>query len=421
MPVACGRLNSNQSVTLTIWSSPTHIEEENFLKLCRRFEKEHPNILIHNVGGLQEPKLIRALVAGVPPDLLYMYNPTLVGPLAGNGALQPLDDRFKRSGFTEEIFLPGAIKQLTMFGKLYAMPICRDCRAFFWNKKCFRDVGLDPDAAPKTMEELMQFAVKLTKKSPDGRLLRLGMQPPQDNALFLSAMGGQIWDDAAHKLTIDCKENVAALEFLVKLVDAEGGHDAVAAYASGFGATESAQNPLATGSMAMCIDGEWLALYLEKYSPTTDYGIGLIPYPAARPDLKNMAWQDGDVLMLPVGSKHPDEAWSFMQWIQAPAQQEDYAATNSNLPTIQSLVTSSRLTSGSRSKEALGFMMSKIATNRANTRFFPSLPVTRLCKDALDNAVQMAELHRKSPQEALHDAQVRVERELKKYDVAGPQ
>ena len=411
----CSRDPHPGKITLTIWSSPTHVEEANFLKLCARFEQDHRNIAIHNVGGLQEPKLVRALVAGAPPDLIYMYNPTLVGPLAGNGALQPLDERFNRSGLKTEAFFPGAIDQLRYNGVLYAMPVLRDSRGFFWNRKVFREAGLNPDRQPATMEDLFQLAVNLTKRSPDGRVIRLGLLPPADPALFFCAMGGRLYDGASKRVTINCEENVAALEWLVRLVDAEGGYDRVAAFQSGFGASESAQNPLALGHVVMQIDGEWIPAQLEKYAPFADYGVGEIPHPATRPDLKNMAWQDEDVMMLPAGSRHPDAAWEFTRWLQEPKQQEEYAEAMGNLPTIRALLSSPRLTKGSRSKEAIGYVMSHISSNAANARFFPSLPVTKLYKDALGNAVQQAELHRKTPEQALTDAQTRVQREMDKY------
>ncbi len=410
------RNDSHESITLTIWSSPTHLEEKNFLEICKKFEEDHPGIAIHNVGGLQETKLIRALVAGVPPDLVYMYNPTLVGPLAANHAIENLDNRFKASGLQEAEFFPGAISQLRMKGKLFAMPICRDCRAFFWNKTDFRQAGLDPESPPKTMEALEKLAIKLTKRDESGKIVQLGMQPPLDNALLFSAFGGGIYDTATDTLTLNSIRNVETLKWLIHLVDAMGGHDAVAAYQAGFGNMESAQNPLATGAIAMQIEGEYVPFYLERYAPSTDYGVGQIPYPTNKTSQNNMAWQDGDVLMLPAGSKHPDAAWEFMKWMQQPAQQKAYAIANRNLPTILSLVHEPELIAGSSGKSKLGYIMQKIAINRKNTKFFPTISVARLCKDVLNNAVELAELHRKSPEQALADAQLRVQREMEKYN-----
>jgi multiple sugar transport system substrate-binding protein len=411
----CSGRESDARITLNLWAAPTGGDEKAFRVLCDRFEKDHLSIRLHVVGGLKEEKLVRAIVAGAPPDLAYLYNPVMAGPLAANHAVLPLDAYYRQSGFRDQDFLPAAIDQMRWRGTLYAMPVTRDSRGFYWNKRVFREAGLNPDLPPATLEEMFELAVRFTKRRPDGRLSRLGVLPPRDNALFFCAMGGRLYEPATNRVTIDCPENLAALKWRVKLVDAEGGRDAVAAFASGFGPTESAQNPLAKGDVAMQIDGEWLAVHLERYAPDADYGIGEIPHPAARPDVANMAWQDGDIMVIPAGAAHSDAAWEFMRWLQEPRQQELYATLMNNLPTVRTLVNSPRITSGSRSRETLGYILRHIAANKSNARYFPALPVTKLYRDALDYAVEMAELHRKTPKAALADAQVRVQRELDRY------
>lgn len=402
--------------TLELWAAPTGGDEKAFRVLCGEFERAHPSIRLHVSGGLKEEKLVRAIVAGAPPDLAYLYNPVMVGPLAANHAVRPLDDFYRAAGFRDDDFLPAAIDQMRYRGTLYAMPVTRDSRGFYWNKRAFREAGLDPERPPETMEALFDAAVRLTKRRPDAKIVRLGMTPPRDSALFFCETGGRLYDEAAGRVTIDCPENVAALKWRVRLVDAMGGRDAVARFSSGFGPTESAQNPLAKGDVAMQIDGEWLAVHLERYAPKSEIGIGELPHPASRPDLRNMAWQDGDIMVIPSGARHPEAAWEFMRWLQEPRQQEQYAALMNNLPTVRSLVGSPSLTRGSRAKETLGYILGHIASNRANARYFPALPVTRLYRDALDYAVEMAELHRKTPEQALRDAQKRVQQELDRYD-----
>src|SRR5262249_24553524 len=139
----CSRSDSPGTITLTIWSAPTGVEERGFKRICARYEREHPGIVIHNVGAMNEDKLVRAIVAGTPPDLAYIYGTSLVGPLAANHAVLPLDDYFLRAGFREEAFLPSAIAQGKFEGRLYAMPVTRDSRGFYWNRTVFREAGLN--------------------------------------------------------------------------------------------------------------------------------------------------------------------------------------------------------------------------------------------------------------------------------------
>ncbi|MCS6776130.1 MAG: hypothetical protein RMJ43_03080, partial [Chloroherpetonaceae bacterium] len=41
------------------------------------------------------------------------------------------------------------------------------------------------------------------------------------------------------------------------------------------------------------------------------------PYPADRPDLKNNTFVDQDVLVIPRGAAHPDEAFEFIKFVQS--------------------------------------------------------------------------------------------------------
>jgi ABC-type glycerol-3-phosphate transport system substrate-binding protein len=300
------------------------------------------------------------------------------------------------------------------------MPMTRDSRALYWNRRRFREAGLDPDRPPQTMEEALTMAKRMTRRNPDGSLAQLGMSLPDDAALLFAAFGGGVWDERTGRVTANRPENVAALRWQVALADAQGGVVAVNAYAAGFGKDASGQNPLATGKVAMQINGEWIAMYLEKYAPGTDYRIGEIPYPASRPDLRNMAWQDGDILVIPNGARRPGLAWEFIRWMQQLPQQDYYAGVLNNLPTRLALRASPHLTRGSRSRRALGYVLDHIASNAGNAHFFPPLPVTQLYGNALQDAFDRALFHEKTPEQALADVQVRIEREMQRYADSGP-
>lgn len=401
---------------LMLWSAPVGPDEQAFVRLCRRFEREHPGVVVHNEGGLKAEKLIRAIVAGAPPDLAYLYNIPALGPLAANASVLPIDTYFDHSGLHESDFLPGAIAQGRYRGHLYAMPTCRDSRALYWNRTRFREAGLNPDRPPQTLEEMLAMAARLTRRKPDGTLAGLGLAlPKEDPALLFALFGGGIWDDQTGRVTANRRENVEALTWLVALTDGQGGYKAASAFSAGLGSDTSGQNPLATGKVAMSIQGEWEAQHLEQYAPATDFALGELPHPQARPDLRNVAWMDGDFMAIPVGSRHPALAWEFMRWLQLPPQQAEYARAQSNLPTILSLRDSPSLTTGSRSKRALGYVLQHIASDARNARFLPTLPVTQLYINSLHNAFDRALYHEQTPQQALNDVQSRIATEMRRY------
>ena len=56
------------------------------------------------------------------------------------------------------------IKTGTKDGKEYVIPHTLDLSVLFWNKKLFKQAGLDPDKAPTTMQEFAQDAETVRKK-----------------------------------------------------------------------------------------------------------------------------------------------------------------------------------------------------------------------------------------------------------------
>ncbi len=411
----CRNTPDDGKEVLTIWFAPQGFEEQYFKKLYHRFELEHPGVRIKGMGALTQEKLESAIVAGCPPDVAYLYNIVAVGPMAANKALVPLDKYFRDSGLKEKDFLPGAVSQLRYQGIQFAMPTTRDSRALYYNRTRFKEVGLDPSHPPQTLEELVDYAKRMTKRGPDGALTSIGMFMPDSASLLFGMFGGSLWDEQTHKLTANRKENVKALEWLVSLSDAQGGYSEISAFSSGFGSDVSAQNPIATGKVGMKFDGEYEAMHIEKFAPETDYALAELPYPASRPDLKNIAWMDGDFIAIPTGSKHPALGWEFIRWMQLPSQQIEYATAMSNLPTILEVRHAPEFSTGSKSRAALGYVLNHIASESRNPRFLPTLPVTQIYETALRNTMDRALYHDLTAVQALDELQTKMEKELQRY------
>ena len=92
-----------------------------------------------------------------------------VAPWAEWGALEPLTNRMQEAGIAAEDYYTPCWLQ-TNYGKdVWALTFCADPNfAFVWNRALFREVGLDPDRPPRTMDELDEYAAKLTKTDMPG-------------------------------------------------------------------------------------------------------------------------------------------------------------------------------------------------------------------------------------------------------------
>ena len=71
----------------------------------------------------------------------------------------------------------GAEGQCIYQGEHFCLPWGTDTYALFWNKDLFEDAGLDPEQPPQTLEELAEYAQKLTITEDDGSISQVGFIP----------------------------------------------------------------------------------------------------------------------------------------------------------------------------------------------------------------------------------------------------
>jgi len=311
-------------------------------EMVREFNRTHPDIEIKaqaqviggsgttaSIGVTPETmqKLMTAVAAGNPPDVYYMDRFVVAGYAARN-VLTPLDEFVKKSNFNPNNYFKVCIDEAKFNGHLYALPFGTDDRIFYWNKEVFREAGFNPEKQPFTWDELHEYAIKLTKYDDRGNYKTIGFIPMYGNSrLYLWGWqnGGEIISSDGKKITINSKEFVEALEYLVKVYDALGGAQKIAAFSSSFQAGQ--MDPFLTGKVAMFAQGNWFIQDIARYKPDLDFGIGPIPVPKERYEQKGrfkgqpkfISWSGGWSWVIPKGAKNPEAAWEVIKWFCSPA------------------------------------------------------------------------------------------------------
>lgn len=396
---------------LTVWSMWSGQEEQNFVRVLQRYEQLHPNIKIHNLGAVgDDTKTIRALVAGVAPDFFTIADTATLGVLANNQALRPLDAEFTASKLNANDFVPAALAMCRYRNHLYGMPFLIDDRALLWNKAAFKEAGLDPDRAPRTLEELADDAVKLTRRDASGKLTRLGLRQASDIYLFFTLFGGRLMDESNRRVTADNPANLAAITWYKGLIDRMGGIEAVNAFESGFGRNQGASNPFFVGKVAMIMDGEWNPYWISRYAPQMGYGVAPVPPPAAHPERARSTWLGGNVFCIPKESKHPQEAWDFFVWMQSEAAQVMFAHDMNNVPNTRAALHSPALREGAPFRKQYAIFCD--LADSPNADFFPTLPVASFYMSRLSNATDKVLFGEQTPAQAYGEATKRIQTEL---------
>jgi len=398
---------------VTLWSGFVGVDQDNFEILVRMFNRSQNRYFVENHTTVEEDtRTFRAITAGTPPDMFFLWQTAYIGALAANGAVRPLDDYLRRSGLREQDFVRGALDQARYRGKLYGMPFLIDATGLFWNREAFAEAGLDPNRPPRTTEEVLDFVVKLTKRDARGNLVRLGLQPPTLQEV-IGIFGGRLADPVTGRITANDPRNVEALEWYVRLCELQGGGLRIDSFQQGFGEFDSANNQFFVGKVAMLFSGEWWPVYITRYSPATDYGATELPYPAKYPQQQGVTFLGGNFMAIPTESKHPDGAWAFMRWTQTREAQVTLARVGHNLPDIRAYLIVPELTQGDREKEAFG-AIGRIAA-RGKGVIFPATPVNVAYISELQTAAQRAMRGAVTPKQALDAVQRRLEEYMEPY------
>ena len=274
---------------------------------------------------LQQDMITRFLTAsasGTAPDVMF-WDRWRTAQYAPRGVLQPINQFMEIDGISSEDFYSEALRELSLDGNLYGLPLTVDARALFYNKTLFAEAGLEP---PATWDDLRQAAIALTKWEGN-RMVRSGFSL-NDVGLFnmwLQQSGGQMVSEDGSKTAFNSPEGIRVLDFWSTLLN----QDKV--YRIGFeqGLGEG-QDLFVTGQIAMLYTGPWMISTYQKYGSDLDFGI--VPPPAG-PDGHQGSGMGGFGLVIPEASKQKEAAWEFIKWwLAEPENALLWAKTSKNVP-----------------------------------------------------------------------------------------
>lgn len=323
-----------ERIKLVVWGMQSGPETAGLDAQVAEFERRNPDVKVSllsmGAGNMNPQKLMTAVVGGVPPDVIAQDRFT-IGDWASRGTFQPLDtflaaEKGASDPIRAENYYPAAWNEAIYRGSVYAIPTGIDDRLLFYNRGMFRRAGLDPDRPPRTWEELLDYAKKLTKLNPDGTYQHIGFIPNYGNSwlyLYSWQNGGEFMTPDGRTCTLSSPENEGALAYMVKAYDALGGYDKVSIFQSGFQPNE--QDPFFTDKIGMVVNGSWVVGNIARYAPDLDFAVAPAPVPAERLRGEGrfagqppyLTWTGGFSLAIPVGARNPDAAWRFIQWMSS--------------------------------------------------------------------------------------------------------
>ena len=443
--LAVGVMAAQEKVKVRVWGPLVVDRSKGWEAAVKEFERRNPGVKVEmlsmGAGGMNPQKLLTAIVGEAPPDIVYQDRFT-VADWASRDTLTPLDsfiarDRNLPDGVRKEDYYPAAWNETIFKNKVYGIPTDIDDRVMFYNKKMFREAGLDPENPPKTWSELELASDKLTKKTKTG-FDQIGFIPNFGNSwfyLYSWQMGGKFMSDDLRTCTFDNPRSLAALEWMIKFYNRYEGIETLNSFVSGFSGLEF--DPFMTGKIAMRTDCVGLIGLIARYHPNLDFGVCPAPIPDDRyyqrgyfKNIKDndrfVTWSGGFSYVIPRGAKHSEEAWAFIKWMTS-EEGVDYIMTAQKaynlerkrpfVPWFQGnrVVNEAMLKkfAPAEKKYADGLKLGRDMLPASYYR--PTTTISQRLWNEHDRAFQQAVYGKATPSKALKEADSNVQKALDKY------
>lgn len=321
---------AQEQVTLiwSFWGDPNELPPN--YQVIEAFEAAYPHIKIetqHAPWSSYFDRIQTQMAGGTAPDVMFLNN---IPSYAARGALMPLDDLIEKSGFDISPYYEELLRVFSYNGKLYGLPRDNDTTILYYNKDLFDAAGVAYPDGNWTWKEFLEAAQKLTVRDARGRVLQYGVVLESNKYFnFIHQNGADIFDDNMNptKFTMDDPKAIEAMQFMADLINKYEVAPSFAQMLQLGNSTELFQ----TGRVAMAMTN---AARIPTFQQA-DFRWGVAPLPAG-PDGIRANSMSGAGYVISANTKHPEEAWTFLQFLAGEEGQTIFASTGVAVPAYRS-------------------------------------------------------------------------------------
>jgi len=299
-------------------------------QLVQAYNASHKNHVTANyvVTDDYQTKIGAAAASNSLPDL-FSADVVFMPNWTSAGLFQDITDRINGMPGIDKVAQAG-IDVGTWGGKKYGMPFIADLSVWMWNKKLFKQAGLDPDKGPASLEEFAADARAVAK---------LG------NGVYGTFWGGSCggcevftwmpiaWADGQQILNEDGTKSLANSDEWKSIFKIF--HDMAADGTALMPDTKTETGPTWTSYFPKGIIGV-MPMPATQISSLVGNGledadIGVTPIAGVKGG--QATFIGGDDIGIGRDSKKADAAWNFVAWVQSDEAQVEVVAKNGNVLT----------------------------------------------------------------------------------------
>ncbi len=266
------------------------------------FEKQNPGVRIRNEqiswrNGLD--KIVAAIANQRAPDICELGS-TWMGRFMAEGALADVTGYFNDLKPDYLMWEPAPFN-----GRLYGLPWLIGPRVLFYNRRLFREAGLDPEKPPGTGEERLDAARRIHR--PGDGIYGFGMNTGEGHVLYKKFMPlvwgrhGKIFDEDGN-FVFTGRQTREALEYY-----------RILRQFSYCEKQDLLDETFRLGRLGLNISGPWnFARY--KSAAGNDFAVALMPKPVEKEGF-SASFLGGQMLVILKKCRNPSIAASFIRFL----------------------------------------------------------------------------------------------------------
>lgn len=314
--------SSDKQIILRVmdWSDSVKTIREEF---HNKFMEKYPNIKIeYTMLTLDQFKntILTAVKSGEAPDLFPVPSGMKLSTLVQDEWFQPLDPYLDQE--FKDMFVDGTFRNGTTMvdGQIYSVPeaFTMPSSLIFYNKKLFKEAGLDPDKPAATYAEFREQAKKITEVGK-GKYYGFIEGGKQNNRWLITAkdwasLGGDGLNMnspinlATGKTTYDTDSMLAVFDLFDNLRKDGSMHPKTMSISA-----PEARALFGQGQAAFIVQGAWSIGVWNKENPDLEYGVMAPPVSDAGRKGSLAITSPQPWMGIYANSKYPEEAALYLK------------------------------------------------------------------------------------------------------------
>ena len=411
--------NSNVTITyLTHWSGP---QVDQLKQAIAAYNKVEPNVTI-NVRTVPFGNLLTTITtqggSASGPTIMGIYN-LWMPQLVQDDLLAPAPDTNIQD--IQQAYSSSINSAVQVNGKTYGYPNEVDLYALNYNKALFQEAGIA--GPPRTWNELVSDAKKLTKRDSSGNFIQqgFGIINSWNSGVvhpwlsLVNSDGGQLLS-SDHKPLLNTTPSEETTNLYYQLIFTDKTTDPAMNQANA-STTGPFLDNFANGKTAMIIMANWWESDLQASmgNKFTNVATAPIPVGPSGSQSRSVSYSWSTVVNSHASQAEQDAAWKFLKWLNGPQSGQNGSSAMGDILMGMGILPSRTTDLQAHQSQLNSPFISTYVAELPNSMAFPTVLGGDELTTSLQKSIESVMFGQNSPQQAMQQAQANLSQILSGY------